>query len=291
MVSLCTDEIGHSKKDRIKHYLASFPYLLRHHIRPRCLGCDNDTPSQYRIRMEELPHDIIETRHEGDRTNGGIIYSECDMNGNGEGLHERPNTCWVDRRNLPWRLLNDKALKKCSNAINRPLWACNSIADVVMSVPYGPNFTSRERLTLIGQCDKLSNAIGQCERIHQTAVPLNYARHALRSLTLWLFTLPFALVKDLGLLTGPICAATAWLMFGVYQIGHSIEDPFQKTLRLSMLCDAIKRDVLGENQYRATPRQARKAEESAEVILPLSTTTASSARHDQSKIVVPISLP
>jgi putative membrane protein len=94
--------------------------------------------------------------------------------------------------------------------------------------------------------EKLTDAVGQCERIHQTAVPLNYARHSLRSLTLWLFTLPFALVKDLGLLTAPVTACIAWLLFGVYQIGYSIEDPFQGTLRLSILCDAIRRDVLGK---------------------------------------------
>ena len=248
MTHLYYSEIGHAKVHRIKHYLASFPYLLRHHIRPSCLGCDDTTPREYRIRMEEIPHELEDTakqqhHHKGVDNNNHI--SNID-----EGMFEHPNYCWADRRKLPWRLLDDKTLSKCTNAINRPLWACNSIADEIINIPYGPNFTSRERLTLISQVDKLSNAIGQCERIHQTAVPLNYARHALRSLSLWLFTLPFALVKDLGLLTGPICAITAWLMFGVYQIGHSIEDPFQKTLRLSILCNDIRRDVLGENQYK-----------------------------------------
>jgi hypothetical protein len=51
----------------------------------------------------------------------------------------------------------------------------------------------------------------------------------------------------MGLLTGPATAVIAWLLFGVYQIGHSIEDPFQGSLRLSMLCDAIRKDVLVDN--------------------------------------------
>jgi len=34
------------------------------------------------------------------------------------------------------------------------------------------------------------------------------------------------------------------MLFGVYEIGYSIEDPFQGTLRLSILCDQIRRDVL-----------------------------------------------
>ena len=54
--------------------------------------------------------------------------------------------------------------------------------------------------------DKLSRCMGQCERIHQTVVPLNYARHSLRSLTMWLLTVPLALVKDFGFVTGPVLA-------------------------------------------------------------------------------------
>jgi predicted membrane chloride channel (bestrophin family) len=152
----------------------------------------------------------------------------------------------VDRRKLPWSLFEKKPLTSLTRAKNRPLWVCDRLGREVVSIPFGPNFTSRERLTLLSKVEKLTDAVGQCERIHQTAVPLNYARHSLRSLTLWLFTLPFALVKDLGLLTAPVTACIAWLLFGVYQIGYSIEDPFQGTLRLSILCDAIRRDVLGK---------------------------------------------
>ena len=39
-------------------------------------------------------------------------------------------------------------------------------------------------------------------------------------------------------------AVTSWLLFGVYQIGASIEDPFQGSLRLKILCHAIYRDVM-----------------------------------------------
>lgn len=41
-------------------------------------------------------------------------------------------------------------------------------------------------------------------------------------------------------------------MFGVYEIGSRIEDPFQGTLRLSIYCDAIRRDVLADAIARDT---------------------------------------
>lgn len=82
--------------------------------------------------------------------------------------------------------------------------------------------------------------------------PLNYARHSLRALTLWLFTLPFALVENLKFLTGAALFLISWLLFGVYEIGVAIEDPFQGTLRLSIMCDIVRRDVLGDEIIRST---------------------------------------
>ena len=243
MLCLYESDVGTERIYRIKNTMAAFPYLLRHHLRPECLEEINTSiSSEFKLKLQRAPFEFVETRHEGDRNYGGTV----DL----ESYEGQACFCTVDKRTLPWSLLSSKALSKCANAMNRPLWACDRMAKEIVSIPYSDTFTSRERLTLLGNVDKLSNAIGECERIHQTSVPLNYARHALRSLTLWLLTLPFALVKDLGLITGPVVGITAWLMFGIYQIGHSIEDPFQKTLRLSILCNAIRRDVLGETEYR-----------------------------------------
>lgn len=89
----------------------------------------------------------------------------------------------------------------------------------VRSVPDQPNFLNRERLTLLKHVDDLSKCIGGAERIHQTTVPLNYARHTLRALTVWLFTVPFAIVKETKYLTGPLLFIISWLLFGVYEIG------------------------------------------------------------------------
>jgi hypothetical protein len=52
------------------------------------------------------------------------------------------------------------------------------------------------------------------------------------------------MVDKLGLMTGPTVGVVAWLMFGVYQIGHTIEDPFQGSLRLSDMCNSMYRDVM-----------------------------------------------
>jgi len=240
LCQIYTPEIGHERKRRMMNLIASFSYLLRHHVRTACLCEDENVKDKYRVLLEGPSLQMIETRHEGAKESGGVTELRQSSSETGD-----VRTCWVDRRNTPWRLFDDNALQKVARARNRPLWVCDRMGQEIARIPFGDNFTSRERQHFLSQVEKLTDAIGQCERIHQTAVPLNYARHSLRSLTVWLFTLPFALVKDLGLLTGPAVAIVAWLMFGVYQIGYTIEDPFQGSLRLTTLCDQIKVDVLG----------------------------------------------
>lgn len=230
MVALYEVDLGTARKHRIFRLLAAFPYLLRHHIQPQCLGQDNCA------MLRGTTHAIVLLEPSNStRADRFAVTGTADV---------MPRECWVDRRSLPWCLFPTLALQACTASSNRPLWVCDRLSHEVTSVDYTPNFTSRERLTFMKHVDKLSAAIGECERIHQTAVPLNYARHSLRSLTVWLFTLPFSILAEMGLLTGPVMGVISWLLLGVYQIGYTIEDPFQGSLRLSILCDAIYRDVM-----------------------------------------------
>jgi predicted membrane chloride channel (bestrophin family) len=79
-----------------------------------------------------------------------------------------------------------------------------------------------------------------------------------------LFTLPFALIKDFGLVTGPVMGATSWLLYGIYQIGYSIEDPFQGSLRLSTLCDTIYRDCMYGTDFMRRRATAFRVDEEAQ---------------------------
>lgn len=81
-------------------------------------------------------------------------------------------------------------------------------------------------------------------------------------MTLWLFSFPFSILKDLNLLTGPVVFIVGWLLFGVYEIGVRIEDPFQGTLRLSIMCDTIRRDVLADESIRSTAFDLEHPDES-----------------------------
>lgn len=274
LMKLYEHDIGGARRERVTKLLAAFPYLLRHRIRPNLVLRDVMDPTVKRDEHSLLLYNDLattdndeeslavaeqeETRYATPTPASGRTSNTQTNNHKSDAVnqaaktnkHRRQKTprqlYWVDKRTLPWRLLPPNAMQDCARAQNRPLWVCDRMAAELVVIPNSETFTSRERLVILGKVEKLSQAIGECERIHQTVVPLNYARHALRSLAVWLFSLPFALVKDLGLLTGPTLAIMSWLLFGVYEIGYSIEDPFQGTLRLSILCDGIRRDVLGD---------------------------------------------
>ena len=63
----------------------------------------------------------------------------------------------------------------------------------VKAVRYSQDWSSRERLAILSMCNKLGAAIGGCERLVQTPVPLHYVRHTSRFLTIWCFLLPLVI--------------------------------------------------------------------------------------------------
>lgn len=80
--------------------------------------------------------------------------------------------------------------------------------------------------TMGTQVNQLSEALSGCEKIVDTPVPLSYSRHASRFLTLWCGFLPLAIVPRFGWLSVPLMGTVSWLLYGLEEIGHLIEQPF-----------------------------------------------------------------
>jgi putative membrane protein len=97
------------------------------------------------------------------------------------------------------------------------------------------------------QIGLLIDFLGGCERIHRTPLPFAYMVHLRRALILYCFSLPFALVRDLGWYTVPAVFLISYVFFGIEEIGVEIEDPFghdDNDLPLERYCATIDRDVL-----------------------------------------------
>ena len=74
-------------------------------------------------------------------------------------------------------------------------------------------------------CALLDN-LGGAERIVKTPVPFAYAQHIKGFLFIFCFTLPFVLAEPTGRWNAIACAAVAYALFGIEEIGVEIEDPF-----------------------------------------------------------------
>ncbi len=65
-----------------------------------------------------------------------------------------------------------------------------------------------------------------CERIVRTPVPFAYAQHIKLFVTVFCFTVPFAIVDSMKGYTPIAVAVLAFALFGIDEIGVEIEDPF-----------------------------------------------------------------
>ena len=129
---------------------------------------------------------------------------------------------------------------------NMPSAITTKIAQEIKGVAYAPDdsFTVRERLYLLKRVADLRSTIARAERIVQTPVPLHYARHTSRFLSVWCFTLPLCLAPTVPAVVLPVVVGLAsWALLGLREIGLLIENPFRRSLQLTQCTDALGREI------------------------------------------------
>lgn len=120
-------------------------------------------------------------------------------------------------RNSPNYLLRCLAVE-----IHKALHESNS--DPIIATLHEQGFTS--------SMHSMASAAASCERIVKQPVPLAYARHTSRFLSIYLLTLPLTLIPTLGWATVPTMTAICWSFLSVHDIGLFIEDPFNKDFQI-----------------------------------------------------------
>jgi ion channel-forming bestrophin family protein len=90
------------------------------------------------------------------------------------------------------------------------------------------------------------DALGGCERILRTPIPVAYSIHLKQLLLLYCLSLPFQMVGNLGWWTGPVVALISFTLFGIEAIGVEIENPFgcdANDLPLDAICATMRRNL------------------------------------------------
>ncbi|KAH8118527.1 UPF0187-domain-containing protein [Phellopilus nigrolimitatus] len=106
----------------------------------------------------------------------------------------------------------------------------------------GPAGTNAMNALIQGMVDQLTNM----ERVANTPIPISYGIHLKQCVTLYVFALPFTLVRDLHWKMIPIVTVVAFTLMGIEGIANEIEMPFghEKTdLPLDKFCAELKDEV------------------------------------------------
>ncbi|KAF9653034.1 UPF0187-domain-containing protein, partial [Thelephora ganbajun] len=107
----------------------------------------------------------------------------------------------------------------------------------------GPAGANAMQQLVQGMVDQLSGM----ERIVNTPIPKPYSIHLKQCVTMYLFSLPFILVKELGWATVPIVTVVAFTFMGIESIADIIEMPFgndSADLPLDTYLHDLKEEIL-----------------------------------------------
>jgi len=108
--------------------------------------------------------------------------------------------------------------------------------------------------------NRLSDALGGCERIATTPIPFTYAVIIHRTIYLYCLLLPFGLVDSIDMMTPVVVGFIAYTFFALEALSAEIEEPFGtevNDLALDAMCVTIEtslRETLGERDLPAAPQ-------------------------------------
>ncbi len=161
-------------------------------------------------------------------------------------------------------MLSKQELEELSSALHMPLFVASKIAALLQNTrsnyqnTNGAVLDSFESTILEGQRILLVDAMGACERILRTPMPLVYAVKTRRFIFMFLLLLPFSLLERSGFYTIGIFFLVAYPLLSLDRIGIELQKPFDKKslshLPLDALCETIKLQGLNLWEHDKCPK-------------------------------------
>jgi ion channel-forming bestrophin family protein len=137
-------------------------------------------------------------------------------------------------------------LTSVNASLNQPLEMAFILSRYVHKQYQGDRLHIQQSERMNHNIDELVAALGACERILKTPIPLAYVIHLKQLLLIYCLLLPFQLVAELHWYTGLFVALIAFTLFGIEAIGIEIENPFGEDpndLPLDGICQGISSHI------------------------------------------------
>jgi putative membrane protein len=93
----------------------------------------------------------------------------------------------------------------------------------------------------------LLESLASFERIRTTPVPIAYTTHLKQTISIYLLSLPFQIIKDMNWNTITVVFFASFCFLGIERLGQELENPFgfdQNDLKMDSFCNEILRDVI-----------------------------------------------
>jgi putative membrane protein len=151
-------------------------------------------------------------------------------------------------------LIAPSRFNKLKDMNNPPLQIAFWIGDYLQAQYEHHRLNTYQLTAMHTLLDQIVAAMGGCERILRTPMPMAYAIHLKQLLLLYCLSLPFQMVRELGWWTGPVVALISFTLFGIEEIGIEIENPFgcdRNDLPLDAICQTMLRNI--EDLISQTP--------------------------------------
>ena len=152
------------------------------------------------------------------------------------------------------KILTPEELKQLMAAHHRPSFAISVLTELAAKAP----LRESHRIRLDENLTYFEDAVGTCERILRTPIPLSYTRHTSRFMVIWLSALPLGLYESCGWATIPLAVVIGFLLLGIDSIGVFIEEPF-RILPLNAYCDEVEDDLFSMVREAATTKRTAAA--------------------------------
>lgn len=162
-------------------------------------------------------------------------------------------------------LMTPGQFDKLQTMNNPPLEVAFWIADYLQSQRELNKLNTYQLTACLSALDTLVEALGGCERVLKTPIPLAYSIHLKQLLLLYCLALPFQMVGALGWATPLVVALISFAVFGIEEIGIEIENPFghdPNDLPLDVICHTMQQNL--EDLISLSPSAAAQLREPAE---------------------------
>ncbi|MBL8679600.1 MAG: hypothetical protein JNK05_10560 [Myxococcales bacterium] len=160
------------------------------------------------------------------------------------------------------------SVRMALDAQHTPLWIATRITQLLNEARKKGYIDTIQTQSIDQNVQAFIDYVGACERIVKTPLPFAYVVHLRRALIMYTFTLPFALLKDLGWAMVPAVFMVAYIFYGIEEIGVQIEDPFgydDNDLPLERICTTIENNLLATidgEVFHAPPKAGDEAPQS-----------------------------